>query len=120
MKMEIRKNKNFFICSLAIFVGICISINTVKNQENGLNIPKEGYVPNEKTAIKIAEAVWLPIYGQRVYKELPFRAVLSEDKKTWYVESTFDKRGNIFAKGGRSYAEINKDDGKVLKVYHTK
>jgi hypothetical protein len=27
------------------------------------------YVPNEETAIKIAEAVWLPIYGEDIYNK---------------------------------------------------
>src|SRR5262249_7899264 len=30
--------------------------------------PKEGYVPDAATAIKIAEAVWIPIYGEETLK----------------------------------------------------
>ena len=30
-------------------------------------LPKEGFVPDKNTAIKIAEAVWFPIYGESIY-----------------------------------------------------
>src|SRR5256885_2344212 len=34
--------------------------------------PKEGYVPDEQTAIKIAVAVWSPIYGEEhIHRERP-------------------------------------------------
>ena len=78
------------------------------------NLIKYDLIPNAKTAIKIAEAVWLPIYGKKIYKEKPFIAKLNSSK-IWIVE------GSVYGtKGGAAYIEIQKKDGKILKVYHEK
>jgi hypothetical protein len=47
--------------------------------------PKGGFVPDAATAIKIAVAVWTPIYGaRRIEAEKPFRAQLRDG--VWTVE----------------------------------
>jgi hypothetical protein len=74
-----------------------------------------GMVPDEETAKKIAEAVWLPIYGPSVLKEKPFTAKSLGDS-TWIVESTLDKEGD----GGTAYIEIAAKDARILKVTHGK
>jgi len=74
--------------------------------------PKEGYVPDEATAIKIAEAVWLPIYGDSIYKEKPFRAKLKDG--VWTAIGSLPE-GYL---GGVAEIEITKDDGKILRVNH--
>ncbi len=76
--------------------------------------PPEGYVPNAETAIKIAEAVWEPIYGERINKKKPFVATLNNG--IWTVEGTLPD--NKF--GGVPYIDISKEDGKILRVSHTK
>jgi len=49
--------------------------------------PKDGFVPNEKTAIRIAEAVLTPIYGEKQIKsEEPFSAKLHDG--VWTVEGS--------------------------------
>ena len=54
----------------------------------GFSIKKENnYVPNSKTAIKIAEAVWLPIFGENIYNKMPFVAELI-DSSIWHVHGT--------------------------------
>lgn len=55
-----------------------IFIDKDSNAQNSNYIPREGYVPNKETAIKIAEAIWLPIYGNKIYNSKPFRAKTSE------------------------------------------
>ena len=57
--------------------------------ENNLDCykPKNGFVPNKETALKIAEAVWLPIYGKSIYNEKPFKATLLNGQ-IWQVEGT--------------------------------
>jgi hypothetical protein len=72
-------------------------------------------VPNEATAIKIAEAIWLPRYGTKIYDEKPFKAEL-KDSSVWIVKGTLP-RG---LKGGTAYIEIQKRDCKILKVTHYK
>ena len=77
--------------------------------------PKEGYVPDAATAIKIAEAVWIPIYGEETLKdERPFTAHLVNG--VWIVQGTLPD-GWL---GGTAYAEISKETGRILNVIHFK
>lgn len=70
-------------------------------------------VPNEKTAIAIAKAIWLPIYGKSIKREKPYIAYLNRDD-IWVVNGTF--HGLRF--GGVAYAFIRKKDGKIIYVIH--
>jgi hypothetical protein len=72
-------------------------------------------VPDNITAIKIAEAVWTPIYGREaIEKEKPFEATL--ECQVWTVKGTLPKG---FA-GGVAVARISKRDGKIIEVFHGK
>jgi hypothetical protein len=76
----------------------------------------EGFVPDEKTAIAIAIAVWSPIYGEeKVQKEKPFKAVLKDG--VWYVDGTLPAE---YSKGGVVEAEISKADARILRISHGK
>ena len=78
-------------------------------------IPKEGLVPNEQTAIAIAVAIWIPIYGQQnIDKQKPFKAWLKDG--VWHVAGNLPK--NMV--GGVAIAEIQKTDAKVIRVSHGK
>lgn len=82
--------------------------------------PKEGFVPNEETAIKIAEAVLVPIYGiEEIKQEQPLVAKLK--RGVWVVSGTIhpDSSGAI-TKGGTAVIEISKADGRILRVSHGK
>src|SRR5712671_5102270 len=74
--------------------------------------PKAGFVPDQITALKIAEAVWLPIYGAEIYNKRPFTAKLKGD--VWIVEGTLPKD----MVGGVPLAEISRVDGRVIRVSH--
>lgn len=78
-------------------------------------IPKDGFVPNKLTAIRIAISVWLPIYGDKIYNEKPFVAVLKDG--IWKVEGSLPKE---FTLGGVAEIWIQKKDGKILRVIHGK
>ncbi len=65
-------------------------------------------VPNEKTAIAIAEAIWLPLYGKKVKKEKPFKATLYDS--VWIVEGYTPKE----SKGGSVVIKILKKNCKVI------
>lgn len=96
-------------------------------------IPDKGCVPDAATAIKIAEAVWEPVYGKRaIMKERPFQAFLVRD--VWHVfrkfpqskESTRPTRlGEVNPpppeepKGGSLELEIRRRDGSILKLANT-
>lgn len=78
--------------------------------------PEQGYVPDARTAIAIAEAVWLPIYGKKTLdNERPFQAVLKGD--VWTVTGTFHSHEND-TRGGVAVAEISRIDARVIRVSH--
>jgi hypothetical protein len=100
----------FALCSLA-----CLS--------QGLP-PKQGYVPNAETAVKIAEAVLIPVYGgKQINSERPFKAVLKEH--IWTVSGTLycsDGKGGTTTTcvGGTAEVQISKDDGRIISMMHYK
>lgn len=92
---------------------IFASFAQYKSPEVGYK-PVQGFVPNEITAIKVAEAIWLPIYGSEIYNYKPFKAKLI-NKKIWRVEGTVHTEF-----GGSPIAEIQKSDCRILLIYHGK
>ena len=81
--------------------------------------PPGGYVPDAETAIKIAVAVWEPIYGrEKIASQKPYMARLVG--AVWIVEGSVPESqgGRVLVGGGVALAEISKDDGRVLRVSH--
>ncbi len=79
--------------------------------------PKEGFVPNAETAVKIAEAVLIPVYGEKqIQSERPFKAVLKGD--SWTVQGTLQCAPHC--NGGTALVEISKTTGQILQMFHTK
>jgi hypothetical protein len=83
-------------------------------QEASLTHPD--YVPDEKTAQRIAEAVLIGQYGEeRVKAQLPL-LVAPRGKGKWVVQGRVtDKEGNPQVGGGFGVL-LNKHDGCVLQV----
>jgi hypothetical protein len=68
-------------------------------------VPAAGFVPDAETAIRIAVAVWEPIYGRaKIEGEKPHHATLKNG--VWTVEGSLPK--GMF--GGVAIAEIRKSD----------
>ena len=110
--MKKKVNKLLLLISIIFslaFVGISQTMNRNTQIKNTV------YVPDSLSAIKIAEIIWLPIFGRNVLKEKPYRAILINDS-IWVVEGTL-KKGS---KGGVAYIEIQKSDCKILTVTHGK
>lgn len=107
--MKTMKYKSALTILLTGYLFFCTSVKSTKSETI------KNYVPNEETAIKIAEAVWLPIYGNEVLKNKPFVAKLV-DGKIWRVEGSI----GLNELGGVPIIEIQKSDCKILKVTHTK
>lgn len=75
--------------------------------------PPDGFVPDERTAIAIAEAVASALYGQELTKsERPFRGRLEGD--AWTVIGALP--GPI--EGGTALIQISKSDGRILFAVH--
>jgi len=80
----------------------------------------EGYVPDAKTAVRIAEAILIPIYGEKqVQSELPLSATL--EGGIWIVTGSMPPEidGWVTA-GGVAEVKISKATGEILGVTHGK
>jgi hypothetical protein len=76
--------------------------------------PKNGFVPDESTAVKIGQAAAIAQYGEKtISQEMPFRARLYGD--TWLVIGTLHPQG---ADGGTAVMKISKTDGRILFMTH--
>src|SRR5437762_11401524 len=81
-------------------------------------IPPKGFVPDSATAVRIAVAVWIPIYGERqIMSEQPFVANLKGG--VWTVEGSLPPAppGTVMV-GGSAVVKIAKRDGRILFVTH--
>jgi hypothetical protein len=77
-----------------------------------------GLVPDEQTAIKIAEAILFPIYGEKTIRsEKPYVVKLKDGK--WRIEGSMpqSKSGEIIL-GGTFHIVISQRDGRVLEIGH--
>lgn len=76
--------------------------------------PPSGYVPNEATALRVAEAILEPIYGRvQLDKERPFKAELNGN--IWHVYGAMPPI-NVFS--GVAEIWISKTDCKIIRVTH--
>jgi ATP-dependent Clp protease ATP-binding subunit ClpA len=75
------------------------------------DLPQAGCVPDAATAMRIAEAIWIPVHGvEEVARQKPLHADLIHN--VWHVRGTpLDKRTVLIAR-------ISKVDGQVLKTGH--
>ena len=107
--LEIRIIKTILLLSWFLILSVALA-----SDEKHSYIPENGYVSNADVAIKIAEAVWLPIYGNAINDKRPFKAKMKNG--IWVVEGTL--HGDML--GGVPIIEISKNDGRVLRVSHSK
>jgi len=102
-------------CTLAI-------VAPVISQESA----RRNYVPNSETAIAIAEAVLIPVYGKKqIESERPFRARLTDE--VWTVAGTlYCQNGNPQSNkppscvGGTAVVKISKLDARIISMTHYK
>jgi hypothetical protein len=81
--------------------------------------PKAGFVPNAETAVKVGEAVLMPIYGEdQIVGERPFKATLHGD--VWTVTGTLHCEGppGTTCPGGTAVVKISKTSGQILFMMH--
>ena len=78
-----------------------------------------GLVPDEQTAIKIAEAVLFPIYGEKIIRgEKPYLVKLADGK--WTIDGSMPKtKGDEIVLGGTFHIVISQRDGQVLEIGHS-
>ncbi|MHC5061951.1 MAG: YbbC/YhhH family protein [Planctomycetota bacterium] len=105
-------NRWVLVLAMVIVIASC---EQKKNPDTPNYKPPSGYIPDAQTAIRIAEAVWIPIYGKKqIEKQRPFNAKLSNG--VWTVTGSLPE----IMIGGVAEIDIRKDDGKILRVIHGK
>jgi NTF2 fold immunity protein len=83
--------------------------------------PRAGFVPNAETAVKVGEAVLMPVYGEeKIVGERPFKATLQGDE--WTVAGTVHCEGppGTTCPGGTAVVKISKTSGQILFMMHYK
>lgn len=94
---------------------LAVSGSGTRQMPEGGFVPDDGFVPSKEVAIKIAVAVWEPIYGaEKIAGEKPYRATLADG--VWTVEGSLPTG----RKGGVALARISKKNGRILHVIHGK
>lgn len=76
--------------------------------------PEWALVKDDSTAIKIAEAIWLPIFGESIYNERPYKVKL--ENGIWHIEGNdayLLEKGMV---GGTVYIKIFMFDGEIIDV----
>ena len=78
-------------------------------------VPKNGLVPDKDTAIAVAYAIAIPVYGKdEADSEKPFRAQLKDGK--WVVLGTLHPSG---VDGGTIIVQIDQPTGRIDYVSHS-
>ena len=81
-------------------------------------VPARGFVPDSVTAVRIAVAVWIPLYGETEIKaKQPFVATLQDS--VWTVTTSpqpgrYINLGGIVLEGGTAIAKIGQRDARIL------
>jgi len=75
----------------------------------------EDVVPNSETAIKVAEGVLFPIYGEeKINAEKPYKIELKDG--VWTIQGSVPSG----RKGGAFFIQISKRTGQTIRVTHFK
>lgn len=93
---------------LTFFIIVLFSTNYSANN------CKNCYVPNEKTALLIAEAIFKEFYPKSAESCKPYFISLKDS--VWIVKGSLNPK----VKGGVPLIEISMKDGKILHLEHGK
>ena len=76
-------------------------------------------VPNEETALLIAEAVLGSVYGEDTLYTKPYSGTYDRIRNAWIITGNLPEptEGQLI-NGGVPEIVIGKRDGKILKMYH--
>ena len=107
---------------LTVVVAACVAAASAQSVPALLDRPG-GLVPDEQTAIRIAEAILFPIYGEKnIRSQRPY--VVKLKNGTWSVEGTLPRPPSpppgMVARvvGGTFHIVISQRDAKVLEIGH--
>lgn len=104
-----------FLAMLVMSATACFSPKHAE-EDSAFIFPQKGVVPDEQTAISIAKAVLLPIFGAKtVAADEPFAA--TDEGDVWVVTGAPPPPGTM---GGSATVRILRRDGRVLWLGHTR
>ena len=115
-------NKNIktilFIFFVFVFYMNNYAMLSATNNTNNVNLNIE-----KTTAIKIAEAILIQLYGENVLKQRPW--IIKESKSTFQILGSSHRKPQkpgeiVVLVEGVAEITINKADGKILKCTHGK
>lgn len=105
-----------FLAALVLVIAVAPGFS--QNAEKSSVRPQDEFVPNEQTAVKIGEAVLIPVYGEKqIDSERPFTAKLQGN--IWIVTGTLNC-GAPLCEGGTAVVKISKASGRILFMIHYK
>lgn len=109
-----RKTNFRYFKLLPIVLGLFLG-GAITAQEPGY-VPKDGFIPDTKTAIAIAKSILTPIYGSKqIESEEPFHAILDKSG-VWTVEGSLPSgRDGVVAE-----VKLSRQDARILYVTHGK
>ena len=108
------------IIAISVLAAV-VTIAYSRTQQTPSVRPKEGFVPNAETAVKVGEAVLMPVYGkEKILGERPFGAALQGD--VWTVQGTLHCGGppGTLCNRGTAVVKISKTSGGILFMMHYK
>jgi len=108
-------------CFIIVISLLAVATTYAQTPEQPSFRPKDGFVPNAETAVKVREAVLIPVYGEkRILDERPFKATLNGD--VWTVEGTVpcDGPAGAHCPGGAALVRISKTSGQIFFMMHYK
>jgi hypothetical protein len=110
-------NRKILLYGILIFLTFSIYILLHERGSRPLefNSSQIGIIPDAVTAIKVAEIIGVPVFGKNLNDYKPFHAYLKSDS-IWYVYGLPKKTWTSIQLGGAPVFEIQKRDGKVLKI----
>ena len=77
---------------------------------------KNGQILSPMDAVKVAEIVLFPIYGEKAIKEQRPYEVTLINESVWSVNGTLEDN----SEGGSFHISIDKKDGRILSIWHEK
>ena len=105
---------NFRASAISLTMSLLISTLIGQSVPKAVK-PQAGFIPDQATALRVAEAILIPIYGrEQVESERPFSVELSGN--TWKVEGHLASGTD----GGVADVWLDKRDGRILRVSHGK
>lgn len=98
---------------------ICCFVILIAAAQAQSYVPKDGFVPDSATAVKIAEAVLIPAYGRDEVEGGGAYEVTFENG-IWTVGWTLDcpEAKATTCVGGTAEVKLREADGRILKVIH--